>query len=825
MDNIIIFLHKQAYLLITIIFVAFYLPITPLMPNNGFDPSWYMAQEILFFEEPNKSKAILMLKDNQMHVYAYGLSDPVIRQNIDESKDLTYKLSYGNTWALTLNPAGPTFNNGMLNPFSIPKIREAINWLIDRNYIAQEIYSGLARPKFLPLSNTFPDFAQLADIARTLEIKYAPDPEKARLIITTEMQKHGAEFSTGKWLYKNQPVKIIFLIRTEDNRRQIGDYVATLLEEIGFTVDRQYKTADQSRPIWLGSQPAEGQWNIYTGGWITTRINRDESSIFNEHYTPKGGSDPLHQNYHPTPRFAEIADRLARNDYAILVERKNLMTEALELVNHEANHIWLVDAINFSPLLKNVDTVADLAGGINGSALWPYTLRFIDNSQQQPMRIGMPGMLTEPWNPVAGSTWIYDQMITRGTGADSLLPNPFTGLLHPFLVQKATVTTIENAPVSKTLDWLELNFVPQITVPQDAWINWNTAEQRLVSVQEAYPQGLMARAKTTVFFEDKLFNRRWHDGSITNMADLLLGIILGFERATKNSAIYDAASVPDFETFTKYFRGFKIIQENPLVFEYYSDRTYPDAELIAQEAAAFLTPATPWHTLALGVQAEMNGKLAFSQTKADEMKIERTSYIAGHSLVILDNFLKQDATEGYIPFAKFMSKYVTPEIAKQRYTALQQWYGNKHHFWVSNGPYYIETINTLEKSILCRRVTDFIEPNLSWLTDKPRIAQVDVIGLKKIKAGAEAVFTIKVSFAGQPYPAQDVQLVKFLIFNAKRELILSETAKLSKNGEYLAKIPAEISSKLSGATTLEAIVVSKVVSIATFSNLKFVTIN
>ena len=95
-----------------------------------------LAEEVVFFEEPNRSKAYEMLASGQMHIYAYGLSDPDLKKHIETSQDITYTLSYGNTWELTINPSGPVWQNGKLNPFAVAPIREALNWLIDRNYIA-----------------------------------------------------------------------------------------------------------------------------------------------------------------------------------------------------------------------------------------------------------------------------------------------------------------------------------------------------------------------------------------------------------------------------------------------------------------------------------------------------------------------------------------------------------------------------------------------------------------------------------------------------------------------------------------------------------------
>src|SRR5262249_60631137 len=92
------------------------------------------------------------------------------------------------------------------------------------------------------------------------------DTEKAKAIITKEMRKLGAQLVNERWHYRGKPVRLIFLIRTEDQRREIGDYVGTLLENGGFTVDRQYKTAAESSPIWIGGQTAHGCSHNYKRG-------------------------------------------------------------------------------------------------------------------------------------------------------------------------------------------------------------------------------------------------------------------------------------------------------------------------------------------------------------------------------------------------------------------------------------------------------------------------------------------------------------------------------------------------------------------------------
>jgi len=187
-------------------------------------PKGPWVDEVVFFVEQDQAKAIDMLLKNEMQVYFRDLRDPELFKKVRESPELTYVMTYGLYYELTFNPVGPEFPaTGKLNPFSVPRIREAMNYLIDRNYLANEIMGGLAVPRYTALAPSFPDYGRYADLIRRLEREYAYNFDKARTIIGEEMQKLGARLEGGKWTYKGEPVELIFLIRVEDQRKQIGD--------------------------------------------------------------------------------------------------------------------------------------------------------------------------------------------------------------------------------------------------------------------------------------------------------------------------------------------------------------------------------------------------------------------------------------------------------------------------------------------------------------------------------------------------------------------------------------------------------------------------
>lgn len=796
---------------------------TPEVPITT--PKPLMVEEVVFVQEADQAKMIDMLETEQVHLYAFGISDPVLTRKVRESPTLQYETSYGASAELTLNPVGPTFpQTGKLNPFSVPAIREALNWLVDRKYIAEEIYGGLAVPRYLPINTIFPDYARLADVARSLESYYAPNPEKAKTVITEEMHKLGAELRDGRWYYQEEPVKLTFIIRVEDKRRELGDYVATLLENLGFEVDRQYKTAAEASPIWIGGDPADGRWHLYTAGWVSTAINRDLASNFNFYYTPRGRPDPLWQAYQPAPEFDELADRLGRRDYRTWEERQEMMAKAIELAMKDSVRVWLVDTIDIWARRAEVALASDLAGGFSGSALWPFTLRFRDREGGR-ITYGVPSLLTEPWNPVAGTNWIFDTLIIRALGESATMPDPFTGLYWPQRVKSVDVFVQEGIPVTKSHDWLTLQFLPEIKVPQDAWADWNPVTQQFITVGEKYPEGVTAKTKAVVYYDENLFKMQWHDGTRLSLADLVLSFILTFERAKEESQIFDEAEISSFETFMRHFRGLKIVQEDPLIVEVYSDLFYPDAEWIASSRADYLYTATPLQSFAIGILAEQNKELAFSAAKSDKLKVERANYIAGPTLAVLEKYRAQAFEQSFIPYANTLGQFITPEEAKERYRLLGEWYQQHGHFWVGQGPFYLDSVHPVEKNVVIKRFAEFPDPPDKWLRfTEPRIAEVFISGPNQVQIGESAQFEVQVAFQGEPYPVKDIDFVKFLLFDARGQLTALGEAQAVHDGLWRIVLSAEQTAQLvSGANRLEVIVVSKLVSIPSFEEVTFIT--
>jgi len=783
------------------------------------------VDKVVFTGINTAEDAITQLQAGQIDIYAYTVSDPKLFDTVKNDPNLSYTTSFGSFDELTMNPI-LKFKDGRLNPVGDPKIREAINYLVDRNYIASEIFGGLAVPKYMALTSAFADYARYIDVARNIENKYAYNFDKANQLIAAEMTTLGAkQDANGKWLDLDgkTPITLIFIIRTEDKRKDIGDYMANQFEKVGFTVDRQYKTRKEASPIWNGSDPNDGKWNVYTGGWISTVISRDDGTNFGYYYTPLGSTSPLWQNYTPSADFTDVCNKLWTNNFASMDERAQLFKKALDLSLQDSVRVWLVDQISFSPQTAKLAVTYDLAGGVAGAGLWPYTMQF-KGQEGGTVRWAQPGVLVDPWNPIGGSNWIYDQSVIRATQDYGTIANPYTGLALPQRVAKADIVAKTGLPIGKTLDWVTLTFQDKIDVPADAWADWDAKNQKFITVGEKFASGTTANIKVTVTYPDDLFTTvKWHDGSALSMGDFIMGMIMTFDTAKPDSAIYDEAQTATLDAYLSHFKGVKIESTSPLVITTYDDQYQLDAENnVISWWPNYLYGPGSWHAVAAGVLAETNKELAFTTDKADKLSVEWMSYIAGPSLAILDKYVQQAATDNYIPYAPTMGQYVTADEAKARWANLEAWYKAHGSFWIGTGPFYLESVFPVEGSVTIARNPDFVDPSDKWAGfAAPQIPVIDLTGPAEVAIGSTATFNVNISYNNAPYAQANIDGVKYLVYGADGSLVTVGQATFVSDGVY--KIDLATTGMAAGSNKIEVAVTSKLVSIPGFANIQFVT--
>jgi peptide/nickel transport system substrate-binding protein len=784
--------------------------------------------------------AIAQVQAGAIDLFSFNLAStelPALK-----SSGLSYSGSYGGNYAIMLNPA--VFKDAnVLNPFSDHKIREAMNWLIDRNYVNQEIYGGGSLPKLFAITTNLVDYTGVVDIARELETKYAYNLDKAKQVISGEMTTLGATTGAdGKFQYKGKPVSLIFIIRSDGDgtRKPMGDYVATQLESVGFTVDRQYKKSSEASPIWIGSDPVDGKWNLYTAGWLASGLTRDEGNQFQQMYAPDSqqGLSVFLANTTIDPAFQKAADDLANHTFTTVAQRHDEMAQALELSMQDSTQVWVVDQQVYSPFKTNVNVTYDLASGIEAAAMYPYNLRFTDK-EGGALKVGTNDLFTEPWNTIAGDNWIWDTGVMRATqqGSDivasgGIMGDPYTGLAWPQRIATAEVTAQTGLPVSKSLDWVTLKTADSIPVPPDTWVDWDAKTQKFITAAEKFPNGTTAKVKSVVTYPADLFTTiKWHDGSPLSVADFIMPTIVFFDEAKKDSAIYDEALAPYVESVLTYYKGFKITSTNPLTIEAYSDLWYSDAELdvtsLWPTSPTGLSGENSWDILAISNLANAAGELAYSADKADAKKIEHMSWVGGPSLDILAKHLDEAESQSLIPYAPTMSQFITADEAKARYDNLKTWYTAHGHFWIGTGPYYLDKVFTTEKTLVLKNNPDFPDLADRWASfSSPKLATASLDGPAQVKVGDSVTFDATITLkSGDPYKNSDIKQVKYLLYDATGAVVSTGEGTAAEDGHYQVVLGPDVTAKLvAGSDKLEIAVVPIPVAIPAYASLDFVVV-
>jgi peptide/nickel transport system substrate-binding protein len=775
--------------------------------------------------------AVTQIEAGAIDIYASNLGTPQDLQAIRDA-GLENSEQFGLFYEITYNVCKTDeMATGKLNPFENAKIREASNWLYDRNWINQEIYGGAAIPKFLPIVGGFPDYARYVEYIRPLEAYYAYNYDLADQTITAEMEAMGAEKVGGMWQYNGENVELIILIRTDSDgtRVPLGDYVADQWESLGFTLTRQYGTSSELSPIWILGDICDGLFHMYTGAWGVSGINRDQGSNFQFYYTPQSSYSfsPLWQYYanEYTADDTVISEALALNDFNTLEERGALFEQAINMVNKYAFRVWIADNKGYSPWRPGVEVAYDLAAGVDINKLWPHTLRFT-GEEGGTLNWGTPDLFVDPANPVAGSNWTYDSQWQNAVDDQGLFSNPYTGVYMPQRIERAEVTVLNGLPVAANLDWCTLEFADEIAVPEDAWINWDPVNQVFITVGEQHPDGLTAKMKSVVYYPENLYDITFHSGSPIDVADFVMAFIMTFETGMPDSAIFDPAQEAPLASFLTSFKGMRITNENPLTIEFYSDVWYMDAEYnVTTGWFNYGYGVSGWDMIAVANLAEAAGEVAYSADKSEELEVEWMNWLGGPTLAILDKYLDQAIADNTIPYEPTLGAYITTDEAATRYANLKSFYQTYNHFWNGTGPYILEQVFFVEKTLVLINNPNYIDLADKWAGfSSPKLAEVAVDGAARVTIGDEAMFDVFVTFQGEVYPDDEILSVKYLLFDATGTLAEVGLAELVEDGQYLVTLSADTTAALAaGSNKLEVAVSPIPCSIPSFGRFDYIT--
>jgi len=147
------------------------------------------------------------------------------------------------------------------NPFSITELRFALNYLIDRNLIVNELIGGYGNAMISNYGIFSADYLSIIEELESFHFKY--NPALADEIISHELEEVGAEKIDGYWYYDGEQIEITFFIRSDDPvRKSIGGILSSELENIGFKVNKDFGDLNKAFVVVYGSNPADQKWHF-----------------------------------------------------------------------------------------------------------------------------------------------------------------------------------------------------------------------------------------------------------------------------------------------------------------------------------------------------------------------------------------------------------------------------------------------------------------------------------------------------------------------------------------------------------------------------------
>jgi peptide/nickel transport system substrate-binding protein len=357
------------------------------------------AADRLTFSAFNVDQAPIEITQDKMDLYLYGLK-AAGAEELAGAEGVRVIQAPASTLSLILNPAPA--REGELNPFAIPEIRRAVQYLVDREFIAGDIYGGRAVPMISHVSPLDYDELTIFETVRRSGIRY--DPEFANALIAEQMEAAGATRDQGVWTFEGRPVMLKIIVRVEDERRDVGDLFRAALEGAGFQVQPVYQPFGPATLAVYASDPLTFQWHAYTEGWGRTAPDRYDFGTINQMYAPWLGNMPgwLETGFwqYENEELDRVGQQLYRGEFGSRDERDELYRQMTSMGLGESVRLWLATALQTFPARNELENLnVDIVGGAKPAS--PARRRF--------------GLATSGSGPIARSG-------TRSAASVTLIP-------------------------------------------------------------------------------------------------------------------------------------------------------------------------------------------------------------------------------------------------------------------------------------------------------------------------------------------------------------------------------------------------------------------
>jgi len=724
------------------------------------------VDRVQFIQYLDENTALEEVRNGNLDVYYFRVSSDRIdtekaRENIEVFE------STGGSYSILLNPSV----SESFNPFSITDVRFALNYLVDRKLIVNELIGGYGRTMISNYGTFAADYLSIIDELESFHFKY--NPSLANQLITEELEKAGAKKIDGSWYYDEKQIEITFFIRSDDPvRKSIGGILSSELENIGFKINKDFGDLNKAFVVVYGSDPADQKWHLYTEGWGSSGFTKYDSVGLAQMYSPwfsnmPGNNNPGYWNYENT-QLDSLTKKIYVSDFTSAEERISLIEEATKVGVSESVRIFLASKTDQYVANDSIDGVINALGAGVPTRFTPINVK----SDSDSLAVGVKQIYQGSWNPVAGFSDVYSNQIWLNLYDPGVFSHPFTGKTIPIRTQ----WQVENFGTDR-----------KITVPEDAII-WDIENQRWEEV------GINHEATSKVTFDLILGN--WHHEQNMDMNDILYSTYFLLEWGSEqreNDKTYDSEFSPQAAQNAKTLVGIKPIDHDTI--EIYVDYWHFDEA----EIASWSTPwsSMPWEIVAASEKAVLDGKVSFSRSGGISKNVNWLSLIIPNDARIIQQYLIQLKESEYIPPSLQNSQHDW-QYFEQRYDAAISWIEQNNHAIISNGPFYLDNYSPESRTITIKSFDSDGYPFESGKWGEfeqikfPKITDImisDVVNLGNS-------FTIQVQ-------AEDSSKIHYFVSNSRGETVSSGINSIHNNLSEIMITEEDASNLNVGANTLK----------------------
>jgi peptide/nickel transport system substrate-binding protein len=659
------------------------------------------VDEVKFIQYLDENTALEEVRNGNLDLYYYRIPSDRI-DNAKSREGLQVFESTGGSYSILINPA----ESDKFNPFSIKEIRFALNYLVDRKLIVNELMGGYGITMISHYGPFDPDYLFIVDELESFHFRY--NPSFAEEIISKELMEAGAKKIDGKWTFEGKEIEIIAFIRSDDPvRKSIGEILSSELEKIGFKVTNDYGDLNKAFVNVYGSNPSDMKWSFYTEGWAgrSAFVKYDPVGLA-QMYSPwfsnmPGFNDPSYWNYQ-NEYLDTLTQKIYTGNFSSAEERIDLVRKATSEGIKESVRIFLASKIDQYVVNEKVDGIINDFGAGVPTRFTPINAR----TDSDTLSIGVKQIYQGSWNPVMGFSDAYSRQIWDNLDDPGVFKHPYTGDTIPI----RTDFTIETAGPEGKLD-----------VPEDAII-WDTELHKWRNIKA----NTQATSKVTF----NLQFSKWHDGTQMDMNDILHSLYFTLEWGTEqqeNDKTFDTEFTPRAAQTVQTLIGVRPIDKNTV--EVYVDYWHFDEAEIADWAS--LWTSVPWELMSAMEQAVIDGKVSFSRSGAVSKNVNWLSLIVPNDAEIIRQYLIQFRDTNYVPIA-LDSFELSNSYFNSRYEASIKWIDEKNHAVISNGPFYLESYSPESRTITIKAFTDESYPYKAghWQGFEkikfPKIVEIDI---------------------------------------------------------------------------------------------------